>query len=152
MLLFSQNKLFKDLTTNIGFQLLAWVILTSIAFGKINTPGPTEHVLMSLITLILIMGQMSSKSRIINLDNKLFDFLGKISYGLYVIHPFIIILLSKAFVRLNINISIKKIIIFSTVIFSTILIAHLSYKYYERPFLKLKRQLAIVKSQSSKYL
>jgi peptidoglycan/LPS O-acetylase OafA/YrhL len=151
-ILFStQNKLFRTIIIHISLQISAWVLLILIALGKINTPGPSENVLMSLITLILIMGQICSKNKIFNLDNEFFDFLGKISYGLYVIHPLIIFLLSKAFIKLNINISFMGIIIYLTVIFSTIFFAHISYKYFERPFLKLKGRFTIIKSQSSKY-
>jgi peptidoglycan/LPS O-acetylase OafA/YrhL len=147
----SQNKVFITIETHILAQMSAWVILFLIALGKINTPGPTENVLMSIITLTLIIGQIDAKSKIFNLDNKLFDFLGKISYGLYVIHPFIVYLLAKIFIELKMSNSIKITLIFLTVVFSTILFAHISYMYYEKPFLKLKSRFAIVKSQSSKY-
>jgi peptidoglycan/LPS O-acetylase OafA/YrhL len=152
MLFFSRNKLFNSIMSHISMQLFAWALLILIAFGEINTPGPSEHILMSLITLVLIIGQINSRNKIIDLDSKLFDFLGKISYGLYVIHPLIIFLFSKILSKFNINIYIKGLIIFPMIIFLTILLAHISYKYYERPFLRLKSGFTIVKSQNSKYL
>lgn len=135
---------------NFYVQFLAWITLLFIVLGKINTPGPTEDVFMSFVTLILIIGQISLNSKkIINLENKTFDFLGKISYGIYVIHPLIIYLLSKLLGNMNLNFYAKFIIVYFGVILLTILISHISYKYYEKPFLKLKKQFAVVKSENS---
>jgi|WetSurMetagenome_2_1015567.scaffolds.fasta_scaffold56574_2 peptidoglycan/LPS O-acetylase OafA/YrhL len=152
MLFFNQNKLFITIVTHGFIQKVSWIILVIIALGKVHTPGPTEHILMSIITLVLIIGQINTSGLKINLDNKMFDFLGKISYGLYVYHPLIIYLFSKIIIGLNINIYPKVVIIFSTIIFSTILVSHISYNYYEKPFLKLKSRFTTVKSQNSKYL
>lgn len=82
MLFYCKNNVFRLITTHRLTQLIAWLFILLIAFGKISTPGPTEQVTMSLITLLLILGQISPEKKIINLENRYFDFLGKISYGI----------------------------------------------------------------------
>jgi peptidoglycan/LPS O-acetylase OafA/YrhL len=149
-MLFLNNKSFKRIISNFSLQLTAWLLLILIALGKLNTPGPTEQVLMSLITLIIIVGQINARNKIVNLENRVFDFLGKISYGLYVIHPLVIFFLSKVFIEFQTDIYLKAFLVYSTSVAFTILLAHISYKYYETPFLKLKTQFTIVKSQSTK--
>jgi peptidoglycan/LPS O-acetylase OafA/YrhL len=151
MLFYNKNVFFKRIMIHTYLQICAWLILILMALGKINTPGPTEHLLMSGVTLILIMGQVGSKNSFLSLENKVFDFMGKISYGLYVIHPLIVFLLAKVFYSVNINLRLKEVIIYLSVLLLTILSAHFSYKYFESPFLRLKGRLAIIKSQSSKY-
>jgi peptidoglycan/LPS O-acetylase OafA/YrhL len=87
---------------------------------------------------------------IINLENKLLNFLGKVSFGLYVYHLF-----SFHMVR-NLNhhyeLHIPKIILFVIGVFITIVFAYFSYEYFEKPFLKLKlRKFTTIKSGNEIY-
>ena len=68
------------------------------------------------------------------LSNKVGDFLGKISYSLYLLHMPILVLLNK----LDVQIELK---LFIFVVLS-LLTAYLSYKYIEKPSAKLVRSFA----------
>jgi peptidoglycan/LPS O-acetylase OafA/YrhL len=71
-------------------------------------------------------------------------YLGKISYGLYVYHIFIIVGLMKIFSHFNLildnwsNLSL----FLSTSFVLTIIISSLSYHYFEKPFLRLREKIA----------
>lgn len=71
---------------------------------------------------------------------ELFNYLGKISYGLYCFHGVVITLFIVVMRHFDIPQSMGMVfILFPVAIFcTTILISHLSYRYFERYFLKLK--------------
>lgn len=73
------------------------------------------------------------------------NFLGKISYGLYVYHGLIIgfVLL---FFKTN-NLFLNNFVLYSIVILLTILLSTFSYFILEKPFLKLKsKKYTIIKT------
>jgi len=53
-----------------------------------------SHINLALVTFGISDGQVNVKNRVINLENQRFSYIGKLSFGLYVYHPLIIILLS----------------------------------------------------------
>ncbi|MFD2564828.1 acyltransferase family protein [Aquimarina rubra] len=85
-----------------------------------------------------------SEEPIFMINNKLINYFGKISYGIYVYHPLAMHLMIFLFLKLSAKFSIPNYIIIISVNFFvitlTILIAHFSYKYYELYFLKLKNK------------
>lgn len=85
------------------------------------------------------------------LENKLMNYLGKISYGIYVIHPILLYvgtrMASGVFNRVEwLHNTAGFMIIFVAVSGLTILIAGLSYQYFEMPFLRMKDKFSVVKS------
>ena len=95
------------------------------------------------------MGQVTESSYL-SLENKYFDFLGKISYGIYVIHPMLIFLFSKVLIDISPWGSLNYAIVYISILGSTILISHFSYKYFEIEFLKLKgKKYSVIKSSGS---
>jgi peptidoglycan/LPS O-acetylase OafA/YrhL len=113
-------------------------------------PAIIREEVIAVMSLFLITGQVCSSS-FINLENKACDYVGKISYGIYVIHPLLIFVSSYAYRMLEITLPtwLQAIGIYIYVIFATILVANISYHYVEKPFLKLKNRFAIVRSQNS---
>jgi peptidoglycan/LPS O-acetylase OafA/YrhL len=77
------------------------------------------------------------------LENKLLIYLGKISYGIYMYHSIVIQLIGliylKVFSKFYFDKSIVVVLYNFIVIIVTILISHLSYKYYELYFIKKKK-------------
>ena len=68
-------------------------------------------------------------------------YMGKISYGLYVFHYPLISLVKHSAPHLS------KLVQATIAFFTTSLIAHLSYRYFESPFLRLKERFEIVGSR-----
>ncbi len=151
ILFFAKNKLFIKLFSSKTLQLIAWILFFLIGFNVLNVPFIISHEIVSVASLCIIIGQLSPEKRIINLDTKLFDLTGKISYGIYIYHPFIIVLLSLIIKPLVMPLIVRYLIAYLLSIVITIAVAWFSYSFIENPFLKLKSKMAIVKSKSSKY-
>lgn len=92
---------------------------------------------------IIILNFASNREILISLESRILRYLGKISYGLYMYHPICIalVLASALFLRQT-----SDWVLYPLSLLSTILIAGLSYKYFESAFLKFKRKFTIVAS------
>ncbi len=101
-------------------------------------------ILFSAILLNLINGDTS----IINLENKVTNYLGKISYSLYLLHIivfyFIFPILKELFRGVNSYITVFS--IYTIAVFASILFASLSYELIEKRFLKYKKHFSQVKT------
>jgi peptidoglycan/LPS O-acetylase OafA/YrhL len=87
------------------------------------------------------------------LENRVMNYLGKISYGIYVIHP-LLIFVGSYFVKkyellANWN-GGGHIIVFACVTTLTIVLSGLSYRYLEMPFLRLKDKFTVIKSTNER--
>lgn len=89
--------------------------------------------------LILLISQSKFKSK------PLF-YLGKISYGIYMYHPFIMFICFSLAKHLAKNELFFNAIYYSSTILFTILISHLSYYYFESKFLNFKHKFTKIES------
>lgn len=100
------------------------------------------HIIYAILFSIIILNILSKTSSNSFLENKIINYLGTISYGIYMYHLFIIAIscfLLKTCLHIeNFFLNYLIILFFSTLL--TILISHLSYKYFESYFLKLKEK------------
>jgi peptidoglycan/LPS O-acetylase OafA/YrhL len=86
---------------------------------------------------------------------KIFVYLGRISFGLYMFHSLVFHLIFNNFkpywekTLLNLQFSSMTISVIGTILVFvfTVGMASLSYRYFERPFLKLKERFAIINSR-----
>ena len=100
-----------------------------------------SRMIYSLFFAFLILEQSMGKNRLFNLGRiKLFDYLGKISYGLYCYHGVVITLFVLILRTFRPAQSAPEVfLIYPLLIFIlTVLISHLSYRYFEKYFLNLK--------------
>lgn len=151
ILYYNNNKFFLQVFSSIASQLIAWGAILLAAVNHLHISSVLQNEFISFVAVALIMGQITRKNRIINLDTRLFDFLGKISYGLYVIHPLVIFFYSSVFGTLAFWPIVNYFIVYSTITLTTIFIAYLSYEYFEKRFLKLKDKYSVIKSSGSKH-
>lgn len=129
-------------------QFIAWTIIFFVAINKFHVISVLDNEIISLVTVCLIIGQIEKKNRLINLENKVFDFLGKISFGIYVIHPLLIFYVSK-FIQFKGQLIANYIIVYLTVTIATIGIAYISYIFFEAPILKYKKKYMVIESKSN---
>lgn len=149
--LFSGNQKIKWLYNN-GLMFLSIIMIVVLVYF---TPGIVQdaiYLVYSVLFLIIILNVSSNPNCIFKLENRVFKVLGNISYGLYMYHliviAFVFATLKQLGMEINDGIS-SQVIVYASVISGTILLAWISYTYFEKWFLKLKHQFTIIKSGSN---
>lgn len=109
------------------------------------------HLVYSLLFLFIIANVSGNPNSFLKLENKVFNFLGKISYSIYMYHFMLIPAMFYLFKKIGIlpsNQIFPQIIMYVSITGVTVLISWLSFTYFEGWFLKLKSKYTIVKSGS----
>ncbi len=90
----------------------------------------------------LIVNATERKEGVIGkvLDNPILQYIGRISYGIYLMHTFTHVIYTLIFQKLQISPPVEFMIATKTI--ASIGIAALSYSYLEKPILRLKRHFA----------
>lgn len=105
---------------------------------------------LSILTSCAIGNLALNPECIISLQNRFLSFVSKISFGLYLLHKFPVELMLRAVKWLGIkNLLVQNIFIYSTSITLALLLAYLSFHYYESYFLKLKDKRFAVAAPTS---
>ena len=102
-----------------------------------------ERLIFSLFFAFIIAEQALSENSVFKMGKiRTFDYLGKISYGLYCFHGVVITILLQLIPNIFPEQSLLVVfLIFPPIIFAfTFLISHLSYQYFESYFLRLKNK------------
>lgn len=111
------------------FILVTILIATGFYFRYFN------FEIYSVLFGIIIANLALNKKCIINLELKPLNYLGKISYGLYMYHPIVIVLAIKVLYSFYYTADFY---LYPACIVLTILLASLSYHFFEKTFLSLK--------------
>jgi peptidoglycan/LPS O-acetylase OafA/YrhL len=109
------------------------------------------HLVYSLLFLLIIANVSGNPKSFLKLENKVYNFLGKISYSIYMYHFMLIPLVFYLFKKIGIEPSnqfLPQILMYTTITAVTILVSWLSFNYFESWFLKLKSKYTIIKSGS----
>ena len=105
------------------------------------------HLPYSVMFIVIILNVSTNNKGLMLLENKFFNFLGKISYGLYMYHMMIVVFVIQMVAKIHGEIGVREnILIYFCSVGLSILVAWLSYEYFEKLFLKLKPKFTIVKS------
>ena len=109
-----------------------------------------QDELISLVLCGLIINVASNTQSILNLENSVFPYLGKLSYGLYVYHLFAVVLVLKGLPALlpiqEWSPWISYPVTLGLIFLLTTGISHLSYTYFESYFLRKKVRFSKVLS------
>jgi peptidoglycan/LPS O-acetylase OafA/YrhL len=152
VLYYQKTKWFISFCSNALVQWITWILAACIAVGILKLPAPLTSEVTAILSLIIIIGQVQTDHKVIfNLEKEWFDFLGKISYGIYLIHPFVILMFIYLYSNINLETELFTALLYVSVLVTTILVSYISYQYYEKPFLKLKTSFTVVKSSASKH-
>ena len=97
---------------------------------------------------ICILNLATNPNTIIKLENKFTNYIGKISYGLYLNHMIVLYLLFPIFKPLieNYSVTIKNIIIYPITLISILTISYITYNFYEKRFFSLKKKYSHIKT------
>ncbi len=138
---------YHSLTFNVSILLIPILIYVTPNFLQDGI-----HIVYSLIFLVIILNVASTKKLWLNLENKTLDFLGRISYGLYMYHlmliPIVVVFLGKF--KTDLSDLWFNVLLYLLTLGSTILIASLSYLYFESFFIRLKSKFSPVHSKVTK--
>jgi len=141
ILLFQKSKYLKYIIRNDLFYISICLVSLLIIMG-VYVPYIHYEFYSILFGIIIINFAVNDQIKI-SLENKTLNYLGNISYGLYMYHPIVIVLV--LYIGLSFNIQTNWVIYPLSLIF-TIVIAALSYKYFESFFLKFKARFSRVLS------
>jgi peptidoglycan/LPS O-acetylase OafA/YrhL len=131
-------------------EILGWGCIMLLFINRFHFFSIIDHELIAAISVLLMINQVQGKP-LISLEYPVFDYLGKISFGLYVYNPLLIHLLAKSLLNSGISSdwAYYFLIYMATPLF-IIGVAHVSYRYLERPFLKIKGRFSVVASRGSR--
>lgn len=124
------------------FFALSILICFGITFGFIT------HDIYSVLFLIIVMNVATNPRTLLNLEFAWLDKLGRISYGLYLYHPFVYFLLYFFYKQgWGTGSGIGNLTLFySLFILGTILFSWFSYHFFETYFLRIKQKFTIIQS------
>ena len=95
-----------------------------------------EYEVYGVLFAIIILNLSTNEDLKKTLENRVFNYLGTISYGIYMYHPIALVVSIKLFMAMGWNIWF----VFPLIFLITVILAHLSYKYFEMFFLRLKNK------------
>ena len=140
------NFLTAPLVQIVSLTLIALVIFNVIEFD-VYFYNHFLNTLMAILFTQLIIGLISEHS-LFNMENNFFSLLGRISYGTYIYHPFVVqIILFFFYKYLKNSIFVYDVLFPLTCIILTHIISYISYEFFEKYFLKLKLRFTQVENR-----
>lgn len=134
-------------------QVLSFVGLVFVLY---TTPALLEnviHLLISPLFLIIILNVASNPKSIVKMRGRVFDFLGQISYGIYMYHMLVITFVLHLYMHFapvrKIQPWYDHVLIYAAVIGITIFVSYLSHRFFESRFIRLKSRFAQIKSSDT---
>jgi len=135
---FIRSQFFLKMTNNYLMQAISWLVIFFALINKFHIASFLDNEIIAAISFVLIIGQVEQDHRIINLENRVFNFIGKISYGIYVIHPLVIFYLSRIIKFSSMDFTLGYVLVYFSVFSVTIFVAFLTFEFFEKRFLLLK--------------
>jgi peptidoglycan/LPS O-acetylase OafA/YrhL len=133
---------------SIYMQIITIILLLILLFTGYLLPYIHQQAYAFLFGVVIINAAANGRS-LLSGKVKVLDYLGKISYGIYMYHNIMVVLSLKLCARyFNPSSTLFLITSYLVAILLTLLISHLSYRYFERFFLSLKKKFTVVSSSS----
>lgn len=148
LLFYNNIKILNFIYNKILFLLSFLIVIVLIYF----TPQKIQdgiHIIYSVLFLIIIMNVSSRKYKFTGfLENSVFNYLGSISYGIYMYHFMIIPIILYFFkqMALNLDLVTENIVVYFFTFIFTVVISSLSYQFFEKRFINLKHKYATINS------
>jgi peptidoglycan/LPS O-acetylase OafA/YrhL len=120
------------------FSCLSFLPLNYLTYNYFIQNG--MHILISILFLIIILNFACNNRLKFTLENKILNYLGSISYGIYMYHLMIIPFVIYLFKDFSQNIILFNACVYMISLILSILISGISYRFFERYFLKMKKK------------
>jgi peptidoglycan/LPS O-acetylase OafA/YrhL len=121
--------------------LVAIVTLSMLSFYVLHKEEAFDWRIYCLLFSIVVVNGALNPRNIFRLETPVLNFLGKISYGIYMYHMMCIGIAFAIVRRLTADVVVQNILLYILSIGLTILVSWLSFDYFESIFLKLKPRL-----------
>ena len=122
-------------------QLSTYALIGYLLFTNAHKPIFT-YGWSAVLFGILIVNVSTNPRSLLRLNWRPFDFLGNISFSIYMFHEVAIQIMLTVLGKQPSNV-----LLYATSLTLTVAIASASYLWFERPFLRRKSQFAVVRSQ-----
>lgn len=147
-LLFHKHWLLKVIFHPIVEKLTLAFMVYNVLF--LNPPDyPADNLLLCVPYILFILNVSSNPKSTLKLENRFWNWLGTLSYGIYMYHLLVIYLVFLAFNYINVsqwNNIVFNVVVYTLIIGLTVGVAEASHRWFERPFLRLKDRFTVVKS------
>jgi peptidoglycan/LPS O-acetylase OafA/YrhL len=120
---------------------LALIVVCGIAFPRVGWGALVGYPLATIAAVLLLAGILGAPWRV----PKQLVYLGRISYGLYVFHVAALRLVHE-YINVPVSPVVLSLIRFVGSLGLTVVLASFSYRWLERPFLRLKDHFAVIQS------
>lgn len=135
-------------------QIVTYLLIAFLALRGISVPFVTFEV-YAVPFAVMIINLAANKNTLVTFDFKVLDYLGKVTYGLYMYHGIAIIFGIRAVLAWvpKENLVFSNVVLYLVTFGSCILMTILSYELYENPFLKAKMKYSkIISGDNAKHL
>lgn len=147
-LLFYKKERILRVLYNKYLQVALYITLTIITVKGLAVSWFTSE-LYAILFVIAIINLSSNKRNILNLEYKWLNYFGKTTYGMYMYHNLVLIVVLKLMLMystLDVSSWTGGVIYHTISLVVTMILAAISYEYFEKPFLGIKERFAKVKS------
>lgn len=133
-------------------QVIAWLVLgLSLGCGPFHVASVVDREINAVDDAVVIANVSMNPKTLISMEHRLFDVLGGMSYGIYMLHlPWLVVVAyvvhDRAGVVLPPTVASYG-VVYAMVIGGTLLLAAASYRWFERPFLRRKSAFSPIKTR-----
>ncbi len=145
LIIYEKTKIAGKIKAFLFAKPVQWIVLIGAILLIINNFHPfyLNEETYSILFGILIINFAANENRIFSMDYKILNYLGKISYGLYMYHLILVVFSIKILMYFGI---LSNFLLYPLVLILTILVASISYEYFELPFIRRKQKYSKVQS------
>jgi peptidoglycan/LPS O-acetylase OafA/YrhL len=134
LMLFTGHRSALSILLNRYLQVAAYFVTGLLLATGTHVPFLNDEVYATLFAVI-ILNLAGNKDSVISLENRLLNYLGKVSYGIYMYHVLAIMLSLKLLLAMGIH---SNVVLYLTSTLVVVFIASFSYELVEKRFIRLK--------------